>query len=65
MKRNLTKEELTKKLAEQGVVTQGTITNIKQMCTLKGIPLDNQQNPAWLGRESEGNAANFVGARVS
>jgi len=42
IKRNFTKEELMKKLAEQGVVAQGNITNIKWMCTLKGIPLDKQ-----------------------
>ena len=42
IKRNFTKEELMKKLAEQGVVAQGNITNIKWMCTLKGIPLDEQ-----------------------
>jgi hypothetical protein len=36
IKRNFTKEELMKKLAEQGVVAQGNITNIRRMCTLKG-----------------------------
>ena len=53
IKRNFTKEELMKKLAEQGVVAQGNITNIKRMCTLKGIPLDEQIKkiqPGWEGK---------------
>jgi hypothetical protein len=53
MRRNFTKQELMKKLAEQGIVAQGNIMNIKQMGTLKGIPLDEQIKkiqPGWEGK---------------
>ena len=40
MKRKLTKEELTMKLVERGIVAQGNMTNIKRVCTQQGIPVE-------------------------
>ncbi len=39
-KKKLSKEELTMKLAERGIVAQGNMTNIKRLCTQQGIPVE-------------------------
>ena len=63
IKRNFTKEELMKKLAEQGVVAQGNITNIKWMCTLKGIPLDKQiKKTSLVGKGKQRECCKFCGS---
>jgi hypothetical protein len=40
MKKKLTKEELTQKLAGKGIIAQGNIMNMKQLCTQQGIPVE-------------------------
>ncbi len=42
MKKKLTKEELTMKFAEKGIIELGNITNVKRPCAQQGIPVESE-----------------------
>ncbi len=51
-KKKLTKEELTMKLAEKGIIAQDNITNIKCLCAQQRLPVEvEEKNTAWVGKE--------------
>ncbi len=65
MKKKLTKEELTMKLAEKGIIAQGNIMNIKRLCAQQGIPVEREvKKYSMVGRVVVKECFKYCGSKV-